>query len=346
MIDYYINGRFLTQPITGINRFAYELSRELGKLLPLKILVPKGRIHTAYNVSEFNIIEYGKLKSQLWEQVCLPIYFFGKKNYLLLNFSGLGPVLITSKITTIHDISFLRNPGWFSKRYYLFYKLFTPLAIRTSLKILTVSDFSKSEIIFYYKIPSSKIEVIHNAVIPGYKPLLNEPTNKKYVLTVGSLDPRKNFSVLLKVFQDIRMHDIDLHIVGTTNKVFGNLGFKQEDYPNIKFLGRISDEQLAYEYANASLFILPSLYEGFGIPPLEALNYNCPIILSDIPVFHEIFENAAFYFDPNNINDIIMAITGVLNGSYSFDNREKDRIISKYSWNKSAAKLYHMILQM
>ena len=116
-----------------------------------------------------------------------------------------------------------------------------------------------------------------------------------------------------------------------------------QNYPNIKFLGRISDEELKNQYRNAHLFILASLYEGFGIPPLEALGNGCPIALSDIPVFHEIFEDAAVYFNPTDVNDIISTILKSYNNSMPHSVDTTNRILKKFSWDCSAKKIQSLL---
>lgn len=339
----YINGRFLSHPMTGINRFAYELCKASSRLFEFTIIAPRGRILPEYDVRGLKIIEYGRLKSHLWEQISLPMFLSTKKDYILLNFSGLGPVLSKSKISTIHDVSFLHNPDWFSKGYYLFYKILTPLIINTSRALLTVSEFSKSEILKYYNVSPEKIHVIYNAVTKSLENSAADNKKEKYILTVGSLDPRKNFKTLIRAFSDERLRHLELRIVGGANKVFGELGYDMQNSPNIRFLGRVSDEELRTQYRNAHLFILASLYEGFGIPPLEALSNGCPIALSDIPVFHEVFENAAVYFNPNDIDDIINVILKSYDNSMppSFDPAK--RVLKKFSWNTSAEKIQSIL---
>lgn len=329
--------------MTGINRFAYELCKASSRLFEFTIIAPNGRILPEYDIRGLNIIEYGRLKSHLWEQISLPLFLSTKKNYILLNFSGLGPLLNKSKITTIHDVSFLHNPDWFSKGYYLFYKILTPLIIKTSRAILTVSEFSKSEILKYYDVTPAKIHVVYNAVTKALENSTSDNQKDKYILTVGSLDPRKNFKTLIRAFSDERLKHLELRIVGGTNRVFGELGYDMQNSPNIKFLGRISDEELRNQYRNAHLFILASLYEGFGIPPLEALGNGCPIALSDIPVFHEIFEDAAVYFNPTDVNDIIGAILKSYNNSMSPSVDTPNKVLKKFSWNRSAKKIQSIL---
>lgn len=343
MKEIYINGRFLTTPISGINRFSFELCRELRRTMEIKIIIPKGSIHKDYDVTGFTIIEFGKLKSHLWEQISLPLFFINKKHYLLLNFSGLGPIIIKNKISTIHDVSFLHNPTWFSKSYYLLYKLLTPLTIKTSRRIFTVSEFSKSEILKYYPFTlSENIDVIYNAVDSLKIYESSNSITKQNLLTVGSLDPRKNLQSLLKAMELLTDNE-ELHIIGGANRVFAESINLSTQKNNVKFLGRVSESELKQEYSNAKLFILPSLYEGFGIPPLEALHAGCDIAISDIPVFREIFEDAAIYFNAEDPYDISKKISMFLHGDIKIEEKAKKRILKKFSWESSAEKIINIL---
>ena len=115
----FVNGRFLTQKITGINRFAYELCKALIALGTEIIIVAPKKIQPGY-VLNCRVVQFGLLNGPLWEQVDLPFYLLRHKNPLLLSFSGLGPIFYKNKIITIHDRAFLVNPSWYSKSYYWF----------------------------------------------------------------------------------------------------------------------------------------------------------------------------------------------------------------------------------
>ena len=342
----YINGRFLANPITGINRFAYEICLELSKILDIHIIVPRKSILSCYDVSSLNIIEFGCGNSHLWEQLVLPCFFLFKNNYLLVNFSGLGPILVKKKVITIHDVSFLHNPKWFSKKYYILYKSLTPISIRTSRHIFTVSNFSKCEILKYYPfVNPNKVSIVYNATkIHNF--CKNRVDNRaKTILTVGSLDPRKNLTTLTTALEDIALKDVSLRVIGgINNKVFKDTGVRLHN--NVKLLGRVNDKQLQEEYFKAKLFVLPSLYEGFGIPPLEALSYGTDIAVSDIPVFHEIFEDAAIYFNPNDANDIAEKIRKYMNKTITVNQDSKERILKKFSWSSSAKIIQQVLSQI
>lgn len=343
----YINGRFLLSPQTGVERFAYEICKALATIgVNFSIICPKnGQINKAYNIDSFHIIRFGIGRSHAWEQLVIPLYFIGKSNYIVISFTGLGSILIPHKIMTIHDLSFLENPKWFSKAYYYYYKLMTPLAVRTSKRIITVSNFSKSEIRkFYNFVSTEKITVIYNAISNNFFIKAKTRDKQAYFLTVSSIDPRKNFSRLIHAFESIK--EQKLLIVGGKNRVYGNLD-NNTNNKNIKFLGRVSDEELINLYKNAEAFIYPSLYEGFGIPPLEAMALGCPVLASDIPVLHEVCNDAAIYFNPLDERDIQDTIISFHNKRES----EKTILIEKgynnlkrFSWIESAKEIKEMIL--
>ena len=294
----YINGRFLTQPMTGVERYAYNMCKAMAEQqLSFTIVCPQATIQACYDISHLKIVHYGRGNSHLWEQCILPFFFLNKKNYVVLSFTGLGTILIRNKVMTIHDLSFLENPKWFSRAYYWWYKLMTPLAIKTSRHILTVSEFSKREIIRVYPfLQEQDVTVVYNAADNSlFRPLSQVPApTERFALAVSSLDPRKNFNRLIEAFEDIP--DCKLYIVGTRHRVFREGQNHQSD--NLHYLGRVSDAELVRLYNQAACFIFPSLYEGFGLPPIEAQSCGCPVLVSDIPVLREVCGDTATYFDP------------------------------------------------
>lgn len=346
MEEFFINGRFLTKPITGVGRFALEICKSLQEEgIEFTLLVPKIYKDKLDNPFGFNIKYLGSSNSHIWEQLFLWIFMLKKSNALLVNFSGLGPVLVKNKIITIHDLSFFHRPQWFSKGYYYFYRIFTPLAARWSQNIITVSEFSKSEILKYLKIDKDKITVVYNGNSFTNSNSQNvEAPNRKFILGVSSLDPRKNHRLLLRAFERIKdQFDMDLILVGKSDKHFN---FKLGDgikLDRVRFTGYVSDEELQNLYQNASLFVYPSLYEGFGIPPLEAIFHGCPILISDIPVFHEVFRDAAVYFDPLSEESLVAALKCCLNEGKGICVNKRAKILERYSWKKSANRIMKLL---
>ena len=348
MTKIYVNGRFLTQRMTGVERYAYNICKAMAQLgQPFTIVCPKAPIQDCYDTSGLTIIHYGRGNSHIWEQGVLPFFFIGKRDSMLVSFTGLGSILVRRKIMTIHDLSFLENPSWFSRAYYWWYKIMTPLAARTSKHLITVSEFSKSEIQrFYPFLKKEKITVMYPATDKDHFHVINglEPHEEPFALTVSSLDPRKNFSRLVEAFKGIE--GCKLYIVGNANRVFGQQGSSGLESENVKVLGRVSDEELNRLYNQASCFIFPSIYEGFGIPPLEAMQCGCPVIVSDIPVVHEVCGDAAVYFNPFDVDDIRQTIKGFMADiatkrpsmvKKGFENTEK------YSWVNSAKRLIELM---
>ena len=328
-----VNARFLTQPITGVQRFAIEISLRLKKELGEKIMFvsPKEIIQNEL-AKELQVNTIGYTTSHLWEQIELPLYLKKKGSPLLLNFCNTAPLLYKNKISTIHDIAF---------EVYV-YRFLIPKICKNSKKIITVSDFSKQEIIKYYKTKTDKIQVIYNAVNDGF--IYNENIelkNQKYFLAVSSLNYRKNIPFVLDSFIEFIKDcpDYKLYLIGGMDtKSFSKLNLsKYTNHPNIIFLGRVSDEDLILYYSNAVAFIYPSLYEGFGIPPLEAQKCGTPVILSNLSCFPEIFGQSVLYCDVDNINSLVKQMNLILEKELR-DNIKKlgEENEKKYNWDLSA----------
>lgn len=339
----YVNGRFLTQPMTGVHRFAYELCLALHNIgFKFTVVMPNKEVQKCYQIEGLTIQKFGYGNGHLWEQFVLPIFFLLKREYLLINFTGLGPFFISHKIMTIHDLAYLENPAWYSRSYAVLYKKLTPLCAKTSKEILTVSEFSKKEIIKYFKIPKHKITVIYNAanIIENKQEesslIHNLPTS--FILAVSSMDPRKNLNRLINAMSTVS--NCHLLIVGGGNRVFGSCDLSKINN-NVIFLGRVSDDDLSFLYRKAIAFVYPSLYEGFGIPPIEAMSYGCPVIVSDIEVLHEVCGDAAIYVNPYDENDIADKITLLYESVPLQEELRKKGLenVKRFSWEVSATKL-------
>ena len=338
-----INGRFLTQKMTGVHRYAYEMCCALKRAGLSFLVVAPDKVLPDYDIC-FDLETCGKFSSHFWEQIELPL-FLNKhyKNHLLVSFTGIGSIFYKKIICTIHDISFLVHPEWFSKSYYYLYKWLTPISAKKALKLITVSEFSKKELVEKLKIPKEKIIVIYNAVTAKLSSNTTKTNDRgNYILTVSSLDPRKNFKRLIQAYSLIENQDCKMYIIGKKDRVFRDIDFEGlENNKNIVFTGYVSDEELLRYYNEASLFVYPSLYEGFGIPNLEAMTNNCPVVASDIPPHKEVCGEAAIYFDPYNVSDIAEKITYVLaNKELQARMQEKGKErVKLFSWDKSAEKL-------
>jgi glycosyltransferase involved in cell wall biosynthesis len=341
MMRIYINARFLTQRITGVQRYAIEISIKLKKLYPdIRFIAPQYIIHKEL-AKDLEVNRYGKLKGHLWEQIYLPIYLKQNNNLLLLNLANTAPLFYGKQIVTIHDLAFLRNPQWFSKRFYYYYKFLIPKITQKALIIITVSNFIKREIMEILNVPESKIKVSYGAVPEGFSVMPTNVENKygDYILAVSSLDPRKNFKNLLLAFDKLALKNIKLVLVGSRNKIFSNQHLDRfSAKQNIIFTDYVPNEHLKYLYKNARLLVFPSLYEGFGLPPLEAMACGCPVVVSNVASLPEVCGDAAYYVDPYNIESIAQGMYEVLT-----DETLRQGLIQKglervkfFSWEKSA----------
>ena len=330
-----INGRFLTQQITGVQRVAHELVRELEALIKKEnievvILAPKNIIFENL-YKNIKIKQVGYLKGHLWEQLELPFYTFKEKG-VLLNLCNTAPIINTG-IVDIHDISFRVNSQFFSKQFSWYYRVLILILVRTSKKIITVSEFSKQEIIKYYKVPKEKIEVIYNSwehilrIKEDITILKRFNLEKKnFYLAVSSVAPNKNFKYIIELAK--LYPEKKFVIVGKKNiKVFGELGI--ENLKNLVWCGYVSDEELKALYMTCKGFIYPSFYEGFGLPPLEVMGCGCKnIYVSKTSCLPEIFGDSVVYLNPYKIEKI-------LKNNLSLNNK----VLDNYNWKISAKKL-------
>ena len=214
----------------------------------------------------------GRRTGHAWEQFDLPLFLNQMGKPLLLCMGNTAPVVYRNKVSILHDVTFLRYPQTFSKKFLMFYRLVIPWVLLTSRHVFTVSNFSLEEIVSSYKIDRNKISVVYNAVDQKFACVEDKGLSAdKYLFTVSSIKVNKNFGVAVNAFKIIqkRIPDLKLYIMGDMNadsfRNMGNLIEECSKNPNIKLLGRVSDNDLIRYYSNAVAFIFPSLYEGFGI---------------------------------------------------------------------------------
>lgn len=254
------------------------------------------------------------------------------------------------EIVTLHDLLFLDFPQFFPflyrlKRKYLFFRS----AKRADL-LFTVSNFSMNEILHFFKINKKKIYLTPNAVLP-YNGDGNRIDVKskygldKYILTVSRIEPRKNHYAILKSFVDLKLYTdgYKLVVVGRmdfADKKFVNLynSLEQDIKSNILFLAA-SFPELVELYKNASLFVFASYAEGFGIPPLEAITYGCPLLCSNATALSDFDFPKDWTFDPYDEDDLKLKMKKLLNNRPNLDS-EFFRLSNIYSWERIADNIY------
>jgi glycosyltransferase involved in cell wall biosynthesis len=311
MLPIYINGRFLSQPITGVQRYAAEVVTALDKLLVegrpahlpqggVKLLVPQNACQQL-SLRYISTRRIGRLKGHLWEQLELP---GASSDGVLVGLANTGPLWHPRQLITIHDASVFANPGNFSLAFRTWYRLLIPRLGQRAKTILTVSEFSRSELIRYCNFPETKIEVVYN----GVDHIIREPADQdflsgrnlkpgNYFLCVATSSRNKNIGLVMDALQFLGDVDLDLVTVGAADpKVFSEPRISGNRRRHD--LGYVSDSQLRVLYENALCFVFPSLYEGFGIPPLEAMACGCPVIVARTSALPESCGDCALYCDP------------------------------------------------
>lgn len=345
-----VNCRFLSQRLTGVQRAAIELCKQIKRLDPsVAFLAPKNILHKDL-AETLNVTTIGKLTGHLWEQLDLSRFLKRQGLPVLLNLCNMTPLWYPRNVVTIHDLAPLRNPAWFSLAFQTYYRFMIPIIAKKALKVFTDSTFSKREIIELLGVPENHVKVIPLAVPTNISRLANKSftrENGKYVLAVSSIDPRKNFSRLVRAFLQLKLPNTKLILVGGRSSVFSDTKLKtaSQNAENVVFTGYIQDAELVSLYQNALCLIYPSLYEGFGLPPLEVMACGCPAIVSKAASLPEVCGDAAYYVDPYDVDSIA-------DGIYKVTTNEQLRktLIEKgtkrvalFSWEKSAQKLLKII---
>lgn len=319
-----INGRFLVQPLTGVQRFARELTLALDRKISAgdvpeglrgarwRLLAPKGEA-VDIALASIELERAGSGHGHLWEQTTL-----ARKTWrdILVGFGGSGPLVHPSQLAVIHDATIFRHPESFSRPYRLFHTMLGWTLTRTA-RIATVSHFSKGELAEIFRVRADGIAVVHNAT-DHFAGLAPDPSilerlklvGQEFFLLVGTLKPNKNIGFAVRAFQRLGRPGQKLVVVGGQHaNVFRGGDYGSAD--NLIFPGRLADAEIVALERSATAFVFPSLYEGFGIPPLEAMSQGCPVLASDIPPVREACGDGALYFDPTNLETLEHAMRSV-----------------------------------
>jgi glycosyltransferase involved in cell wall biosynthesis len=326
--------------MTGVQRHAFELASALGKYQKVDYIYPPKAMVNG-------------LKAHLWEQCILP---WRMGNSVLLSLANTGPLLKKQQAITIHDMAFMDHPEWFSRSFRMVYQFLIPRLAKRAKWVLTDSEYSKSRIVHHCYVRANKVFVVHCGVARQFvkvpeaaclEVLNKHQVSKPYVLCVGSLEPRKNLAGLLRAWATIPAADrlgAELLIVGGAGKSFSGLGFEQ--LPDAtRLLGYVDDADLPALYSGAKAFVYPSLYEGFGLPPLEAMACGTPVITSNVTSIPEVVGEAALLIDPKSPKQIADAIRKLLaDGILQQQLREKGMAqAQEFTWEKAAQRVIQIL---
>lgn len=347
-----VNGRFLLRPVTGVERFAESIIRGLCAVRSdIRIVTPP----TAESL-RLPAESIGRTHGHAWEQIDLPRYCRLLGDPLLVSLCSTGPVRYRRQIVAHHDITYIRHPESFSRRFRLLYRAIVPRLLKNAQAVVTVSEFSKSEIHAHYGIPEKKIRVIANAAGAQFAPSSSGERGDS-VLAVSSPNAHKNFDRLVAACRET---DCDLRIVGQQPAHFAQQRPQAPLRPNpgsdanadrpagegggVTYTGRLSDDDLVREYQRARAFIFPSIYEGFGIPPLEAQACGTPVVAARAASLPEVLGDSALYVDPFDTADIARGIREILQPEVAADYARRGlENVQRFSWEDSVADLNALI---
>lgn len=358
----YINGRFLQQPVTGVQRYGRELLKAWDDLLArgeidqrrvrFQVLVPRCPIDVP-KLRHIEVRPAGWFAGQLWTQLELPIL---SRDGLLFSPDNLHPVLfrfLGPSVVTIHDLTYKLYPAAHTAAFKFLYRFLISKAIRHAESLLTDSQAEKNNIVSHYPNAKDRIVAVHlgapssSSGVSDDLPVVGGELHERFVLWVGTLGQRKNpqgaIDAMTRLNYELRL---PLVMVGTTYRGVQNRKLRLPPGKVIRCRNRVlSNAELEALYRRAVCLLFPSFYEGFGLPTLEAMAYSCPVVASDIPVMHEICGDAAVYCDPNDPVDIMEKVRMVAENA---ELRERMRSLGAlrakmFTWENCARKTYAVL---
>ncbi|PWB57312.1 MAG: glycosyltransferase family 1 protein [Bradyrhizobiaceae bacterium] len=351
-----INGRFVGRSVTGVERYATEIVRALDLLaaeehplaarLRFCLAVPsdaeiEGRLQA------ISVERVGLLSSRLWEQFELPRWSGGDP---IVNLCNTAPVLGSQNITCVHDAHVWLLPGNFSPAFRMLYRVLVPLSLRRSRRWVTVSRFSAEQL--------ARLGIadrMPDAITPNgsdhalrWSPTSSslDPTRlpERYLLALGSRSLNKNLALVHQLADRLAPEGIHVLIAGGGNRqVFGQAEAAASS--RAVELGRVSDDDLALLFEKATGFLFPSLYEGFGLPPLEAMRLGCPVIASNTSAMPEVLGDAAILCSPVAIDEWEAAVHELASNEdrrLDFVRRGRERAVG-FTWRASALTVLRLL---
>jgi glycosyltransferase involved in cell wall biosynthesis len=360
-----INGRFYTQLLTGVQRYAREFVAALDSMLAdgsipdgivdVSVIMPSSGAHAVPRFKAIRPIVAGGFAGHAWEQIVLPriarsadVLFCPGNSAPLLSLMGGRPAVATM----IHDLSHLYFPSAYSWKYRFLYSILSPLVIRHSRMLFTVSQSERRAILNLYPEAAQRLFAVDNGGLPSVHnemPATAMPVlPRNFVLYVGSVYRRKNFDRLLAALRKLNKDSrVELVVVGSVNAALAKSG--DTDTPDwLHMIGQISDFSVLQEiYRRASCFVFPSLYESSGLPPIEAMAHGCPVVVSDIPALRERCADAAIYCDPHSVDDIARAVNTLL-ASPDLARQLRDagtRRAALFSWQRCVSETLPLLLR-
>jgi glycosyltransferase involved in cell wall biosynthesis len=345
----YLNGRFYGQRVTGVQRYARETLRCLDDMLAeghgdaaqWTLLVPQGTQTPPFK--RLAVQSVGRLSGHLWEQIELP---WAARDGLLFSLGLTGPLVKRNQVITVHDASVVRVPQAFNRVFRWGYRLLVSRVARRAPRTMTVSRFSAAEATACFGAPPERVAVTtegwqHLAPIEPDDSLLDRHGLRgvPFVLAVSSPTPNKNFRAIAQALMLMGADAPPCVVVGAADGSIFRADGSTAGGVGMMRVGYVSDAQLKALYQHAQCFVFPSFYEGFGIPPLEAMACGCPVIASTAPALREVCGDAAMYFDPSRPDELAQCLRSLfgsapLRARMTLAGHTRSQI---FSWRKAAA---------
>lgn len=341
-LPYRLNGRFLTQPTTGVQRYALEVVRSLDLELCQRggratMLAPRSAAKVDYRA--IDVKRWGRTAGPVWEQAELGF----ARRQPILSLCNVGPLLATDQILCIHDVNVLRCPESYSPGFRRFYRALLPRLVRRAARLVTVSRASRRDLARVFSLRESDIEVFpngheHALEWRAERSALNDPgaTWRPFVLMIGSRAIHKNLPLVLGLAGALDALGLDIVVAGGDAAIFAPSA--REGAGNVRFLGRVSEDDLGWLYRNALCLAFPSRFEGFGLPMLEAMALGCPVIAAPIPSSREVCGSAAAYAEADDASAWLKLFSSLArNPGLRAEMVERGRLRAPaYSWRATA----------
>jgi glycosyltransferase involved in cell wall biosynthesis len=352
-----VNGRFLGQRVTGVQRHARELLRAMDALIASNpavrarfsctVLTPPGAAPST-SLTTIPVRCVGSLRGQLWEQLELARHAAGT---ILLNLCNTAPLTSGNMVATIHDAAVYAVPGAYSMPFRTWYRFLLPRLGKRARQIVTDSEFSKRELERCIGVTSTGVTIIsgggeHILAQPA-DPLIIERMSlrpRRYVVAVGSHSPHKNLAGVAEAATQLSTLGVDTVIAGGINtEVFSSRPLAE--HTHLRLAGYVTDAELRALYEQAACLVYPSFYEGFGLPPLEAMNCCCPVVAARAASLPEVCGDAAMYCDPADPSDITRAVQRVVNDSALQEDlrRRGAERARRFSWGGAATSMFNLL---
>lgn len=343
----YLNGKFCAQRTTGVQRVAAELVRALDAQVTDRwvLLCPPGARLPALRRIEVRTVGPAGLPPAAWEQAVLP---WAARDGVLVNLAGAGSAWARRQASLLHDAAVFDHPQAYTRTFGAWYRwLFRRLARRAAV-LMTVSEFSRDRLALHLGVPTSRLAVLpegadHLDRVVADVGVLDTHglRGSRFLLAVGSANPTKNHAALLEAFARLpRDGGVRLVIAGGRNeRVFA--ADPPADPPGVLRIGAVDDAALKALYGHALGLVFPSLYEGFGLPPLEAMRCGCPVAVARTGPMPQVCGEAALYFDPHDVDDIAAAMARLCgdDGLREALRAAGARHAARWRWSDGAAAL-------